>query len=108
MSDAAIVGLTVAVMGASADIFGRVLPPPYKIAGEPATRQNIDAVRRSCAQAAPVVLAIGVGASLLAKSPLPAVGAVAIMAWLWWQYETAAQHDVPTASPSAPASRRWT
>lgn len=90
---AVIAGLAVATAAAAADMFGRVLPPAYTVAGQPATAANIDAVRRQCLTVLPVALAFGAGAALLARSWWPLVGAAAGVAFMAWQYDHAAKAD---------------
>lgn len=103
MDNAAVAGLTVTTMVAAVDMFARVLPAPHAIAGQPASPAGTAAVRAQCRSVLPMVLALGAGASLLAKSPWPIVGAAGAVAWMWWQYETAAGVDGGQLAAATPA-----
>jgi hypothetical protein len=101
-----VVAVTVGVMGAAADLFSRSLPQVPEVRGQPATEAAVADVRNRCAQGAAVVLTLGGVVSMLVKSPWPAVGVAAVVAWLWWQYDTAARHDATGSTPAASASWR--
>jgi hypothetical protein len=105
MDNAAVAGLTITTAVAAMDIFGKVLPAPHAVAGQPNTVANIQKVHAQCVSVAPLALGLGVGASLLAKSPWPAVGVLVAMAWMLWQYDCAARATGtpgPTVAPVAP------
>lgn len=103
MDNAVVAGLTVTTAVAAVDMFARVLPAPHAIAGQPASPAATAAVRQQCRSVLPMVLALGAGASLLARSPWPVVGVAAAVAWMWWQYEAASRVDggqLPAAAPT--------
>jgi hypothetical protein len=104
----AVAGLTITATMAAMDMFGKVLPAPHSVADKPATRANVEQVRTQCVRVAPMALGVGVGASLLAKSPWPIAGVVIAMAWMWWQYENAAHAEgAPASVAPAAAPRRY-
>lgn len=108
MDNAAVAGLTVTTMVAAVDMFARVLPAPHAIAGQPASPAATATVRQQCRSVLPMVLALGVGASLLAKSPWPVLGAAGAVTWMWWQYESASRVDGGGQLAAAtPAQRRY-
>lgn len=105
MDNAQVAGLTVTAMVAAADMFGKVLPAPHELVDRPATAANLARTRAGCMKAAPLVVGLGVGASLLARSPWPFLGVAAVTAWMWWQYDQAAKHDAGPAVEGPPAVR---
>jgi hypothetical protein len=84
-------GLTLTAVGTSAAMMDRVLPPMHEVRREQPTPASVAAVRGECVRAAGVVLAIGAGVSILARSVMPLVGVAGTVGWLWWEYDRAAR-----------------
>lgn len=103
---AVVAGLTITAMAAAADMFGRALPSPFELAERPVSDANTARVRQQCARCTPLVAAIGVGASLLARSWWPVLGVAAVAAWMCWQYDDAARRDDGQVLAVAPAAGR--
>ena len=106
MDDATAAGLALSTATLIIAVFDRSLPPAHVVAERPPTPAYVAHVQTTCLHAAPVALALGLGASLVARSPWPAVAAAAVAAWLWWQYDTAAKAgNLPAALPAGPIGR---
>lgn len=93
MDNAQAIALTLSTVGTSLGVYSQALPPQHAIAAAPAIPGNVAMVRKQCSQAALIALAIGAGASVLARSPWPLAGAATVAVWEWWQYDQAAQLD---------------
>ncbi len=102
MDDETTLGLTVAVIGAAASMFGRALPPIHEVRERPPTGEMVRAVRTQCARSGAVVLTLGAGVSIVTRSWYPILGVAGVCVWLWFEYETAAQAGAGSA-PAAPA-----
>lgn len=89
-SAAAALGLTLTAVGTSAAMIDRVLPPMHEVRSAPPSAEKTAEIRGEFARTAAVVLAIGGGVSLLAKSVFPLVGVAGTAAWLWLEYNRAA------------------
>lgn len=101
MDDTAVAGLTITTATLALSLFDRCLPPVHTVADRPPTDAYVHQVQSTCLRAAPVALGLGVGAALVARTPWPAVAAVAVVAWMWWTYDSAARSGT-TASAGRP------
>jgi len=91
MDDQGAAGLTITTVALCLSMFDRCLPPAHTVADRPPTPEYVAQVQGTCMRAAPVAIGLGVGASMLARTPWPAVGSLVVCAWLWWQYDSAAK-----------------
>lgn len=89
-SAAAVLGLTLTAVGTTAAMIDRVLPPMHEVRQAPPSPDATAELRAEYGRTAAVVLAVGGGVSLLARSVMPLVGVAGTAAWLWWEYERAA------------------
>lgn len=106
MDDAAVAGLTITTVTLGLAMFDRVLPPAHTIHDRAPTPAAIAHVQTGCLRAAPVALGIGIGASLIARTPWPAIGSLAVVAWMWWQYDLAAKAGtLPASITTGPIGR---
>lgn len=90
-SNAAALGLTLTAVGTTAAMIDRVLPPMHEVRQAPPSAEAVAELRGEFGRTAAVVLAIGGGVSLLAKSVMPLVGVAGTAAWLWLEYDRAAR-----------------
>lgn len=102
MDDAQAAGLTLTTVTLALTMFDRCLPPVHRVAELPPSPAYVAQVQTTCMHAAPVALALGVGASLVARTPWPAVGALVVVAWLWWTYDVAAKSGTLPATVTGP------
>ena len=91
MDDTTAAGLTITTVTLALTMFDRVLPPAHVVNGQPPTPEYVEQVQTACMRAAPVALGLGLGASLIARTPWPAVGALVVITWMWWTYDLAAK-----------------
>jgi len=93
MEPAQAVGLTLTTIGTAVGLFGQTMPSQQSLAAAPADAGTLAWTRRKATTTAMMVGAIGIGASLLAGSPWPALGAAGVAAYLWHSYCEAALVD---------------
>lgn len=88
------IGLTILTIAEVPNFFSGLLPSLFTI-GHFADDESSDAlywIRRGEINALGLSLALGLGASLLSKSPAPFIGCVAMSAFLMYHYEHALKH----------------
>jgi hypothetical protein len=85
------IGLTILTIAEVPNFFSGLLPSLFTI-GTFADEESAETeywIRRGEINAAGLSLALGLGSSLISKSPLPFVGSIAMCAFLIYHYETA-------------------
>lgn len=94
MIPAETLGITILIAFEIPNMYSGLMPSLFTIStftgGDPAKRAHaVKWIRKGEIQATAMSLILGAGASSLAKSPWPFLGAAAMCGYLLWQYESA-------------------
>jgi hypothetical protein len=97
LGTAATAGIGIGVVALALNAFDVLLPPVYEVSGQPPSPARTQMVNAHITNATVVVMALGVGAGVVARSAVPVVAAAGVSAWLAWQYNAAARRLPPAA-----------
>lgn len=104
--------LTMATMGLAAQLWAGALPERSTVAGWPADAPHRDTVLSQCLSSGGASIAVGIGASLVARSWWPLAGVAVIVAYMSGAFLFAASRDsgIPDTAgvgPMVPPGHRW-